>query len=120
MVRPSTRAFGAAQMRCILAGPLNPPHPEQAKRVEGRMMLPLLLALFVPALACAEPAAPWPDTVVSRLEALALIETLNAEILASRSATFALEKWCVDHRLSGDAEPKILARQGNDKAKPAT
>ena len=83
-------------------------------------MLPLMLALLVPALACAEPAAPWPDTLVVRLEALALIETLNAEILASRSATFTLEKWCVDHRLSGDAEPKILARQGNDKAKPAT
>jgi hypothetical protein len=84
------------------------------------MMLPLLLALLVPALACAEPAAPWPDTLVVRLEALALIETLNAEILASRSATFTLEKWCADHRLSGDAEPRILARQGNDKAKPAT
>ena len=84
------------------------------------MMLPLMLALLVPALACAEPAAPWPDTLVVRLEALALIETLNAEILASRSATFTLEKWCADHRLSGDAEPKIVARQGNDKAKPAT
>ncbi len=84
------------------------------------MMLLLVLALLVPALACAEPATLWPDTVVSRLEALALIETLNAEILASRSATFTLEKWCADHRLSGDAEPKILARQGNDKAKPAT
>jgi len=71
----------------------------------------LLLALLVPTVACAEPAARWPDTVISRLEALALIETLNAEILASRSATFTLEKWCADHRLSGGAEPKIVARQ---------
>ena len=82
-------------------------------------MLLLLLALLVPALARSEPTAPWPDTLVSRLEALALLETLNAEILASRSATFTLEKWCADHRLSGTAEPKIVARQGNDKAKPA-
>ena len=65
------------------------------------------------------PAVPWPDTPVARLEALALIETLNAEILASRSATFTLETWCGDHRLSGAAEPKIVARQ-IDKPKPAT
>ena len=58
-----------------------------------------------------QPAAPWPDTPLSRLEALALIETLNAEILASRSATLTLEKWCTDHDLAGAAEPKIVARQ---------
>ncbi len=95
------------------------PHPEQAKRVEGRTALPLLLALLLAAPAQAEPAA-WPDTPVARLEALALIETLNAEILASRSATFTLEKWCGDHRLSGAAAPKIIARQIEAKAKPAT
>ena len=63
---------------------------------------------------------PWPDTPVARLEALALIQSLNAEILASRSATFTLEKWCGDHRLSGTAEPKIVARQVEAKARPAT
>jgi hypothetical protein len=72
------------------------------------------------AVACADSPAPWADTPVVRLEALALIETLNAEILASRSATFTLEKWCADHRLSGTAEPRIVARQANDKTKPAT
>ncbi len=82
-------------------------------------MRPLLLALLLPALAHAEPAS-WPDTPVARLEALALIQTLNAEILASRSATFTLEKWCGDHRLSGAAEPRITARQVDAKAKPAT
>jgi chorismate-pyruvate lyase len=50
----------------------------------------------------------WPDTFVGRLEALALIQTLNAELLASRSATQTLEKWCGDHRLAD--EPKIIAR----------
>lgn len=45
-------------------------------------------------------AADWPDTAVTRLEALALIETLNAELLASSSATLTLEKWCRDHALS--------------------
>lgn len=52
--------------------------------------------------------APWPDDFVGRLEALALLETLNAELLAGRSATLVLEKWCADHRMA--AEPKIVAR----------
>ena len=50
----------------------------------------------------------WPDTYVARLEALALIQTLNADILASRSATQSLENWCRDHRLAD--EPRIVAR----------
>ena len=50
----------------------------------------------------------WPDTFVARLEALALIQTLNSEILGSRSATASLETWCRDHRLADD--PKIVAR----------
>jgi chorismate-pyruvate lyase len=81
----------------------------------------LVLALWAsPWAARAEPATPWPDTVVSRIEALAIMQTLNAEILASRSATFTLEKWCGDHRLSGVAEPKIVARLIREIDKPAT
>ena len=80
----------------------------------------LLLVLGRLSVAHAEPPAPWPDTPVSRLEALALMETLNAEILASRSATLTLEKWCADHGLSGAAEPKIVARQVTGKARSAT
>ena len=72
------------------------------------------------AAARANSPAPWPDTTVARLEALALIQTLNAEILASRSATVTLEKWCGDHRLSGTAEPKIAAQQVEAKQRPAT
>jgi chorismate-pyruvate lyase len=50
----------------------------------------------------------WPDTYIARLEALALIQTLNADILASRSATQSLENWCRDHRLAD--EPRIVAQ----------
>ena len=46
-------------------------------------------------------AAPLPDTFLARLEALASMETLNAELLASRSATATLETWCADHDLGG-------------------
>jgi hypothetical protein len=55
----------------------------------------------------AQEAPPWPDTFTARLEALALIQTLNAEILGSRSATLTLENWCRSHRLA--EEPRILA-----------
>jgi hypothetical protein len=81
----------------------------------------LLLALWAsPWAARADSSVAWSDTAVSRIEALALMQTLNAEILASRSATLTLEKWCGDHRLSGAAEPKIVARLIRAVEKPAT
>jgi chorismate-pyruvate lyase len=61
-------------------------------------------------------AEPWRDGFVSRVEALALIQTLNASLLASRSATATLEKWCADHKMS--AAPKILARRVAGVEKP--
>ena len=54
------------------------------------------------------PPPAWPDTFESRLQALALMQTLNADILASRSATASLEKWCRDHQLA--ETPAITAR----------
>ncbi len=68
--------------------------------------------------AVAAEATAWPDTFVARLEALALVQTLNAEILGSRSATFSLEKWCRDHHL---AEPaRIIAQLDSGIDKPPT
>jgi len=63
------------------------------------------IAACIPARAQESPA--WPDTYVARLQALALVETLNAEVLASRSATLTLESWCRDHQLAKD--PTIVA-----------
>jgi chorismate-pyruvate lyase len=68
--------------------------------------------------ACAQAAEPWPDTFLARVEALALVETLNATLLAARSATFTLDKWCADHKLGG--ETKIRARLRRDADKPIT
>ena len=51
----------------------------------------------------------WPDTPLARLEALALIETLNDEILSSPSATLTLERWCREHALA--EQPVILAHR---------
>lgn len=61
-------------------------------------------------------AATWTDTPVARLEALALIESLNAEILSSSSATLTLERWCRDHALADP--PQILAHQIEAPAAP--
>ncbi|WP_036266104.1 hypothetical protein [Methylobacterium sp. 10] len=64
-----------------------------------------LLAIIATA-ASAQPATSWPDTYLGRVEALAVMEGLNARLLASRSATATLEGWCGDH---GMAEPPRLA-----------
>jgi hypothetical protein len=76
-----------------------------------------LLVLTVTA-AWAQEAPAWPDTYVGRLQALALLQTLNAEVLASRSATLTLEAWCRDHRLA--SEPRIRAEVVKGEAKAAT
>lgn len=49
--------------------------------------------------------------------AAALVRTLNAELLASRSATQVLSAWCGDHHLAAD--PTILAHQVTSIDKPA-
>ena len=79
----------------------------------------LCLAMSCLGAAAADKSAPvWPDSYLTRLEALAIIQTLNGELLASRSATLTLEKWCADHKLA--TEPKILAKLIRGHEKPAS
>ena len=54
-------------------------------------------------------AHPWPDSFVARVEALALLQTLNAELLSHDSATATLEHWCDSHRLA--TPPRIVAQR---------
>ncbi len=68
--------------------------------------------------ASSQTATAWPDTFLARVETLALIETLNAALLAARSATFTLDRWCADHKLGSDT--KIRARLVRDVDKPIT
>src|SRR5271165_7320522 len=73
--------------------------------------------------ACAEdPAAGrtpiWPDTFVSRVEAVALLQTLNGDLLSHDSATLTLERWCDAHRLASPA--RIVAVRVSDQEKPAS
>lgn len=71
-------------------------------------------ALISAQTAAAAPA--WPDSYRARLEILALIETLNADLLASRSATETLRQWCAAHHMAQDA--KITARLFRGIRKP--
>jgi chorismate-pyruvate lyase len=62
-----------------------------------------------PATVAAEHLTGWQDTFTSRLEALALLQTLNADLLSHDSATLTLERWCSDHRMA--APPQVVADQ---------
>jgi len=63
-------------------------------------------------------APAWPDTYEARVQALALIQTLSAKILSSRSATTTLEEWCRDHKLADT--PTIVADLVPGTPTPAT
>jgi hypothetical protein len=77
-----------------------------------------LLLLLTTAIASAAEPTPWPDSFVGRLEALALIESLNADLLAHDSATLTIERWCADHQLADPA--RIVAERVRGADKPAS
>ena len=63
-----------------------------------------LVAVLTPLAAL---AADWPYTPANRWQAIAEMQTLNAEILGSKSATFSLEHWCEAHHLADS--PRLIA-----------
>ncbi|MDF2617759.1 MAG: hypothetical protein K0S00_418 [Xanthobacteraceae bacterium] len=79
-----------------------------------------LLALLASPLHALEPAArpAWPDSFTARLAALALVQSLNAELLSNASATLTLDRWCAAHRLAPEGA-KILAERVTGQDKPA-
>lgn len=72
----------------------------------------LFVALCLSAAIHAQSRPEWRDTYESRVEILALLQTLNGEILASSSATRTLEQWCREHAMADD--PKIVATRVPD------
>lgn len=68
--------------------------------------------------AAANAAAVWPDTPATRLEALALLQTLNADLLSNDSATLTLDRWCETHKMAATA--KIVAERVHDQDKDPT
>jgi hypothetical protein len=64
--------------------------------------------LALAAVFAAGPAQAFPDTFQGRLEALALLQSLNAELLSHDSATETLQRWCARLRL---AEPAKISAE---------
>ena len=66
--------------------------------------------------ATAARAQAWPDSFLARVEALALLQTLNADLLSHDSATATLERWCDVHRLASPA--RIVAQRAPGAEQP--
>ncbi len=75
-----------------------------------------LLASCVAAFAIVRAAQAQQHT--PQVDALVEVEALNARVLASSSATAALEDWCREHRLAD--EPRIVARVVDTGERPAS
>ena len=78
------------------------------------ILYPLALVMLVGA---AEPRRP--DDFLTRIELLAVLETLNADLLSHPSATLTLERWCGAHHLAPEAKLTARLVRGADKALPA-
>src|SRR6202041_2140508 len=82
-----------------------------------------MLLLCAPAVStAASPPQPqpqsWTSSFLGRVEAVAVLQTLNADLLSHDSATLTLERWCGDHQLA--SPPKIVASQVQGVDKPPT
>ena len=81
-----------------------------------KRVLMAVLVLFSISAVSRDLAPVWPDTPMGRVEALALLQTFNADLLSHDSATLTLERWCGDHRLAAPAS--IRAQRDPGTAKP--
>jgi chorismate-pyruvate lyase len=81
-------------------------------------MFSTLVGAASPIAAPQTPISGWHDTFTSRLEALALLQSLNADLLSHDSATLTLDRWCAAHHLADPAT--ITAERVQDIQKPAT
>lgn len=82
----------------------------------ARLALPLVAIAVIATPATAEPA--WANDFTARLEALALLQSLNADLLGHDSATLTLDRWCDAHHLASPA--KVVAARDRGAQKAAT
>ena len=79
-----------------------------------------MLSALSPRCSAGAGAAALAGHICRAARSVALIQTLNAELLASRSATQTLRAWCGDHQLAGGAEDRgASCVTGVDKAPSA-
>lgn len=93
-----------------------PPPSAKTRRLCVALGLGLLPALAssaqqrpAPVAHATETVSGWHDSFAARLEALALLQTLNAELLSHDSATLTLDRWCSAHRMA--SPPQVVADQ---------
>jgi hypothetical protein len=77
-----------------------------------------MLCCLIDAAAARDAAPAWPDTPVGRLEALALLQTFNADLLSHDSATLTMERWCGAHHMAEPAKVSAQRVNGDDKPLP--
>ena len=82
-------------------------------RLRNLVVCVVLVLAVAPAASARES---WPDTPLTRTQALAELQTLNAELLSHPSATLTLEHWCRAHHLA--AQAKVVAHRVQNANKP--
>lgn len=80
--------------------------------------LVLSVALFVLLTPTRAVATGWPDTPLGRTQVLALLETLNADLLSHDSATLTLERWCAVHKMAATTKVRATRIRRTAKALP--
>ncbi|HWA62682.1 MAG TPA: hypothetical protein VG939_14970 [Caulobacteraceae bacterium] len=83
-----------------------------------RVLRPAVLALALAAALGAGPAQSFPDTYDGRLQALALVQQLNADLLSRPSATETLQIWCARRGLADPAQVRAALVKGAEKPAP--
>jgi chorismate-pyruvate lyase len=97
--------------------PTSPPRRTQRRFLTRAKALRCVVVFAALAAAgCSTVPASRGDRYIERVELLALLQTLNADLLSHDSATLTLERWCTDHRLA--EPPRIVARRVRDAPKP--
>jgi hypothetical protein len=84
--------------------------------VTKKIMVAGSIAVMATVSSPSEARTPFTNDIASRTQALALLETLNADLLSHPSATLTLERWCGDHGLAPEA--KIVAHRVKGQDKP--
>lgn len=75
----------------------------------------LLLCVSMVGRAASSAPPTWTSSFVTRVEALAVLQSLNADLLSHDSATLTLERWCDAHKLASPAKITALRVLEGDK-----
>src|SRR3984885_9765933 len=92
--------------------------PVLLRRTIITLMIALVCAVSVDAAPPGATTVAWHDSFTTRLEALALLQSLNADLLSHDSATLTLDRWCAAHHLADPAT--VTAERVHDVDKQAS